>query len=874
MSRPVSRLVLVGTITASVLLGLTVRADATSRNTQRPEHMLSARSESAAATVDATLPTGFQESTVFSGLTFPTNFRFSPDGRVFVAEKSGKIEVFDSLDDTTPTLFADLSDEVDDYWDRGLLGLALDPNFPESPYVYVLYAYDAPPGQAAPVWNDACPTPPGPTTDGCVVTARLSRLTVSGDTMTGEEQVMVAGWCQQYPSHSIGDLQFGPDGALYVSGGDGANFVNADDGQWGGTLPDSTDPITPKNPCDDPPAGIGHDESSPTAEGGALRSQSLHRAAGPAVLNGAVLRVNPSTGDAMPGNPRAGSSDPVARRIVAEGLRNPFRFALRPGTDDLWIGDVGWNDWEEIDRNPTPKTSVANFGWPCYEGDGRQPAYESFLLDICTNLYDLEGSDDSSEVRSPYFAYNHDDSVVAGDGCTTGSSSVSGMAFYESGTYPSSYSGALFFADHSRNCIWVMPEGSDGLPDPGEIAPFLAPAAGPVDLEIGPGGDLFYAGFDDGTIRRIQYFSGNQPPVVHASATPESGIVPLTVSFDASGSTDPDGDPLTYSWDLDGDGTFGDSTEASPTFEYDTVGTFHPSVRVSDDQGGTTRSSLFTISAGDTPPVPVIDTPLSTLTWKVGQSIAFSGHATDDEDGSEPPENLTWSLIIHHCPSNCHTHDIQTMPGTASGSFAAPDHEYPSYLELKLTARDADGLSASTSVDLQPKTVALTMRSNPPGLQLSINTFSGTAPFTRTVIVGSANSISTTDQVVNDIPYTFSSWSDQRAAAHNVTAPATATTYTATFVWPEHPPVAKFSAKPTKGKTPLKVAFDADRSQDPDGDTLTYSWDLNGDGLFGDSRSTDTKHVYRHRGEYKVRLRVSDGRGGIDTAAITVRAHR
>ena len=193
---------------------------------------------------------------------------------------------------------------------------------------------------------------------------------------------------------------------------------------------------------------------------------------------------------------------------------------------------------------------MANFGWPCYEGDGRQPTYESFLLDICTNLYDLEGSDDQSEAQAPYFTYNHDDHVVAGDNCPPGSSSVSGMAFYASGTYPSSYAGALFFADHSRNCIWVIPEGSDGLPDPEEITPFVSSAVGPVDLEIGPGGDLFYAGFDDGTIRRIQHFSGNQPPIVVATATPQNGTAPLEVQFDASGSHDHDpGDTLSYSWD-------------------------------------------------------------------------------------------------------------------------------------------------------------------------------------------------------------------------------------------------------------------------------------------------------------------------------------
>jgi PKD repeat protein len=860
--RAVLRLACLAILVATTSLAATFRADATSGH-----YAFLGSKARAMTTAIATLPAGFQESIPISGLTFPTSFRFASDGRVFVAEKSGIIKVFDSLDDTTPTTFADLRTEVDDYWDRGLLGLALDPDFPTTPYVYVLYTYDAPPGETAPVWNDACPTPPGPNTDGCVVTARLSRLTADGDTMTGSEDVLLSGWCQQFPSHSIGDLRFGPDGSLYVSGGDGANFVNADDGQFGGSLPNTP---TPKNPCGDPPAGVGGDQSAPTAEGGSLRSLSLHRVAGPALLNGSVLRVDPATGDGLPDNPLHASADPVAQRIVAEGLRNPFRFALRPGTDDLWVGDVGWNDWEEINRQPTPKASVANFGWPCYEGDGTQPTYESFGLTICSDLYDAAGS-----TTAPYYTYNHDDPVVADDGCTTGSSSVTGLAFYESGTYPSSYAGALFFADHSRNCIWVMPEGSNGLPDPAGRQIFLTPAIGPVDLEIGPGGDLFYAGFDDGTIRRIRYFSDNQPPIAVANATPTNGPAPLTVDFDASASHDPDpGDTLSFSWDLDGDGTFGDSTSATPSFIYQQIGTYHPSVRVSDDNGSTTRSSLLTISAGNAPPVPVIDSPSSSFTWAVGDTIAFSGHADDAQDGTEPASRLNWSLIVHHCPSNCHTHNIQTFSGVAGNSFAAPDHDYPSFLELKLTATDANGLAASTSIELDPKTVDLTVSSKLAGLQLSIGTFSSTAPFTRTVIVNSANSISASDQTLNGRTYLFSTWSDGGAKAHVINAPAVATQYTATFTRVEHPPVAKFLARPNEGGTPLKVRFNASASTDADGDHLTFSWDLNGDGRFGDSRSVDPKHVYRDHGKFTVRLRVRDGHGGSDTATKTIRAGR
>ena len=108
----------------------------------------------AATAALATLPAGFTDSIALSGLTNPTNVRFASDGRIFVAEKSGLLKVFDSLSDPTPSVVADFRTETHNYWDRGLLGLALDPNFPATPYIYLLYTYDAPPGQTAPVWND------------------------------------------------------------------------------------------------------------------------------------------------------------------------------------------------------------------------------------------------------------------------------------------------------------------------------------------------------------------------------------------------------------------------------------------------------------------------------------------------------------------------------------------------------------------------------------------------------------------------------------------------------------------------------------------------------------------------------------------------
>jgi glucose/arabinose dehydrogenase len=730
----------------------------------------------------STVPSGFRDNVVLSGLTNPTVVQFAADGRIFAGQKNGVIKVFQSLTDTTPTTFTDLSGKVDDYWDRGLLGLELDPNFPTSPYLYVLYTYDAPIGGTAPTWNDTCPTPPGATTDGCVVSARVSRLTASGNTMTGSEQVLVEDWCQQFPSHSIGTLLFGRDGYLYVGGGDGASFNTADYGQLPATYAGDK-----ANPCGDPPSPAGTALSAPTAEGGALRSQSVRRTDGPATLDGAILRIDPTTGQGAPGNPFASSSDANAKRIIAYGLRNPFRFTQRPGTDEIWVGDVGWNTWEEINRITSPTASAPNFGWPCYEGNGPQSGYQGAGLNQCTSLYNTSGS-----VVAPYYTYNHGSCVVTYTGCRTGGSSITGIAFYQGGSYPASYSGALFFGDHSRNEIWAMLPGSNGLPDPTKLQSFVGAdatgnAAGyPVDLKIGPGGDLFYVDMDEGTIHRIVYTAANQPPTARVSATPVTGNAPLTVSFDGTGSSDPEGRALSYSWDLNGDGTFGDATTSTTSYTYTSDGKYTATLRVTDDKGATDTASA-TITVGNTAPVPVIDSPSSSLTWKVGDTISFAGHASDAQDGTLPASGLTWSVIMHHCitSSDCHTHVISTKSGVSSGSFSAPDHSYPCWLEIKLTATDSGGLSATTSVRLDPKTVVLTLRTNPGGLKLTdltVNSTSQTTPFNVTVVVGSANSVSApSPQTLNHSTYNFVSWSDGGAQQHVITAPAVNTTYTATY---------------------------------------------------------------------------------------------
>ncbi len=531
---------------------------------------------------------GFSDTAVLTGLTQPTAVEFSPDGRVFVAQKNGIIRVFSSVTATTSTVFADLRTRVHDFWDRGLLGLALHPNFPTDGRVYVLYTHDALIGGVAPRWGDTCPTPPGATGDGCVVSGRLSVLVASGST-AGPETVLIEDWCQQYPSHSIGDLRFGPDGALYASGGEGASFTFADYGQGGG----SANSPTVRNPCGDPPVPAGGTPTVPTAEGGALRSQDLRTSGDATTLDGSILRLNPDTGAAMAGNPLAGSSDPNAARVVAHGLRNPFRFTIRPGTNEVWAGDVGWSSWEEINRIVPSTSAVRNFGWPCYEGSTNRPGtYRD--TNICVGLY----AAGATAVQTPYFQYAHGQQV-ANETCSTGSgSSITGLAFYSAGTYPAQYNGALFFADYSRRCIWVMFPGSNGLPDPATRTTFISSAAAPVQLKIGPGGDLFYADFSGGTIHRVRYVTANQPPVAAIQATPTSGPAPLTVTFDGRSSSDPESGALAYSWDLNGDGVFGDATTSVATQQYQ-AGIYTVRLRVTDPAGATGLASVQ-IEAGST----------------------------------------------------------------------------------------------------------------------------------------------------------------------------------------------------------------------------------------------------------------------------------
>ncbi|ATB35812.1 hypothetical protein CYFUS_001226 [Cystobacter fuscus] len=653
------------------------------------------------------LPGGFTQEVIASGLNFPTAFANLPDGRFLIAEKSGVVRVYKN-GALLGTPFIDIRDRVNDYSDRGLLGLTIDPNFAQNGLVYLLYTYENDP-------NDYT----GPKT------GRLARYTAEGDTASPSSEAVLLGTtvgrsCNDFPpgtdcipsespSHSVGNVKFAPDGSLFVTLGDGALF----------TLVDRD----------------------------ALRAQALHS------LAGKVLRITPG-GAGLPTNPFwNGDATANPSKVWSLGLRNPYRFNLRPGSAIPYLGDVGWDTYEEINVAPPG----ANLGWPCYEGPDRQRGYEA--EPECQALYALG----PSAVKMPLYAWPHN----GGTGAATG-----GM-FYTGTAYPSAYHGAFFFGDYAQR--WLRTLHVDAEDNLIGVSDFATDMDGAADIESGPDTHLYYLAIAQGELRRIRYTGENSPPIAVASATPTNGSVPLSVQFSSAGSSDADGDSLRPTWDF-GDGT-PTTDEPHPLHTYAEKGTYSARLTVEDGRGASS-SAVVSISVGNTAPTVTLLEPLPSARFKVGEVIAFSGAATDPEDGTIPDAGLAWTLILQHCPGGqCHPHPLLSRTG-ASGSFTIPDHGDEFFIELRLTATDSNGLSSTAVAQLHPQTVQLTLDTSPPGLQLVYDGTTATAPITRTAIVGSTHTLYAPSPQGD---FTFESWSDGGGIQHPVTVGATDSTYTATF---------------------------------------------------------------------------------------------
>jgi glucose/arabinose dehydrogenase/PKD repeat protein len=449
----------------------------------------------------ASYPADFDERTLAANLTMPTGVSWTPDGRMLVAEKSGQLKVV-APGSTVATQIYDIGNKVNAYWDRGLLGVAVDSSFTANHYIYLLYTAELNPGS---------PDGSGP------MVSRLARLTLNPDSSVGTETTILGtysgGTCpapsntldclpSEGASHSIGTVRSAPDGTLYVGAGDGSSFADVD-----------------------PQALRTYNEQS---------------------LSGKIMHID-RNGKGLATHPFCASDtnlSDVCTKLYAKGFRNPFRFTLRP-SGGLVVGDVGWNTREEVN---VISSGGKSYGWPCYEGTIRTPGYQD--LAQCAPEYAKEGG--ANAHVGPAYDYPHPPN-----------SAVIGGPTYTGSTYPASYQDKVFFGDYAAGGLKHMNADGSGVTlfGSGWAGTDIQqdPAGNIAYVSFGTPGS------SDGSIREIFYSPTNRSPVAHVSANPTSGPVPLAVAFDASASSDPDGDALTYRWDF-GDGATGTGAKPSHTY--------------------------------------------------------------------------------------------------------------------------------------------------------------------------------------------------------------------------------------------------------------------------------------------------------------------
>ena len=162
--------------------------------------------------------------------------------------------------------------------------------------------------------------------------------------------------------------------------------------------------------------------------------------------------------------------------------------------------------------------------------------------------------------------------------------------------------------------------------------------------------------------------------------------------------------------------------------------------------------------------------------------ISFSATATDLQDGDLPASAYDWTLTMQHCPSDCHSHIIETFSGVKSGTFEAPDHEYPSHLLLSVDVTDSGGLTAHKEVELFPATGTVAASTSPAGIPITVGSATGAPPPAATGIVKSTISVAApATALVGESTYAFDHWSDGGARTHGVTIAPGATSVVATY---------------------------------------------------------------------------------------------
>ncbi|MCW3015967.1 MAG: hypothetical protein JWO02_3059 [Solirubrobacterales bacterium] len=539
----------------------------------------------ASAPAAITVPAGFDQQILVDGVTQPTQVAWAPDGRMFIAEKPGRIRVVGADGTLRATPLLDIRTLVNDQQDRGLVGIAVDPQFASNGRLYYQYTYELNPG--------------APDSDAPMV-ARVERITVNPDNSIGTPTVVlgqdVSGPCPRVAddclasdgrSHTVGTIRIARDGTLWIGLGDGAPYSEVSD--------------------------------------------LAFRAQEEGTLSGKILHVDPS-GNGLAGHPFCPSVADLTKactKLYAKGFRNPFRFTLRGSTP--MVGDVGWGDREELDR----VVAGGNYGWPCHEGDRQTVGYSSDPR--CMSLYAAGG------VWGPIWTYPHANANAA----IVGGPSMPGDGGPYGGEYADNlFVGD--YAKGLVQRLDLNPDGTC-VTSPCGVLPFASGWSGGTDLELSPRGTLVWAlfgsGGPDGSVVELVKAGANRSPVASATATPLGAPNTRAYRLSSTPSSDPDGDPLSSAWDF-GDGTSGSGTTVDHTYA---AGVRQATVRltVTDGRGGQATSTVQ-LTPGNAPPRPAITAPANGALYTDGQPVALRGTATDPEDGTLTGAALTWRVILRH----------------------------------------------------------------------------------------------------------------------------------------------------------------------------------------------------------------------------------
>jgi glucose/arabinose dehydrogenase len=666
----------------------------------------------------ATVDSSFQKVALNDDPGEPMGLAVLPDGRVLHTDRTGEVRLHDP-ETGLNTLAADLSEQVYQHDEEGVQSIAIDPDFERNRWVYLYHSL--PPGTtpeddpATPDVNEGDAPTTGTPADwarfrGAV---RLSRfkLTDAGTLNLRSAQKIIdvpvdRGLC----CHVGGHIDFDAQGNLYLSTGDDTNPFQSDG----------------YSPIDERP------ERNPAFD--AQRSSANTND-----LRGKVLRIRPKAGGGytIPAGNLFPQGAPQTRpEIYLMGLRNPFRIAVNRENGDLYVADYSPDaDDPDPERGPAGQgkwfiaRGPGNYGWPyCATAELPYVDYD-FAAEESGEPFDCANPVNDSPhntgvrrlppVQQPDVWYSYDESPLFPELGRGGIGPMAGPAYdYDKRSssrvrWPEYYDGVPLFYEWTRD--WVMAMHLDGEGNVFEIDELLPSFTfkGPMDMEFGPDGALytleygkgFFLESPDAQLARIDYVRGGRTPIPEVSAEPTNGPTPLTVEFSSAGTSDPDGDRLTYQWDFDADGDF-DSTQASPTFTYEENGVYQATLKVTDRSGRSASASVEVIVGNEAPVVEFV-TPVPGQPFQFGDAVPFEVRVTDDQEVDCTQVQV--SYILGH---DTHGHPLSSTTGcTGQLLTSAQGHEGEDNIRGVFVATyeddgpngDGEGsLSGSAEVVLEP----------------------------------------------------------------------------------------------------------------------------------------------------------------------------